>query len=507
MPSSDRGGGSGEDRGVTLDLGDLHSSLSDPLLDSMNFLNGIVARYPDAISFAPGRPYDGLLDTAAISESLDAYTGYLAKERQFTKEQIARQLMQYGPTNGIIRDLMSRAVALDEGIDLPPEAFVITAGCQEGMLLVLRALFADPEDVLLVASPCYVGITGAARLLDLSVVPVLEGEYGIEPGAVIEAARQVRAEGRRPRALYLVPDFSNPSGVNLPTAARREILDAAKQEDLLVLEDNPYGFFHSYEGDPRPTMKSLDRDGRVVYLGSTAKSAFPGARIGYVIADQQVRHADGTTSLLADELSKIKSMTTVNTSPIAQAVIGGTLVRNGGRLRPAAEPAAEFYRANMTRLLTALDKHFPRREVRSAEVEVGAGAGVEVGAGIGAGVGARVGAGVGAGTEADAGGGEEVSWNRPEGGFFVVVTVPFAADIAALERAAGEFEVLWTPMSDFFVGAGGTHQLRLSCSAVPPELVDEGIRRLAEFIAAQIATAGIGAAAANTASAESMSAV
>lgn len=440
MSSSDTSGNTAD--GVTLDLRDLHGSLSDPLLDSMNFLNEIVAHYPKAISFAPGRPYDGLLDVAAITESLDAYTGYLATERQLTKEQIARQLMQYGPTNGIIRDLMSRAVAQDEGIDLPPEAFVITAGCQEGMLLVLRALFADSADVLLVASPCYVGITGAARLLDLSVVPVLEGEHGIEAGAVAEAARRVRAEGRRPRALYLVPDFSNPSGANLPTAARRELLEVAAQEDLLILEDNPYGFFHSYEGDPRPTMKSLDRDGRVVYLGSTAKSAFPGARIGYVIADQPVRRADGTTTLLADELSKIKSMTTVNTSPIAQAVIGGTLVRNGGRLRPAAEPAAAFYRANLARLLAALDKHFS---------------------------------------------GAPVSWNRPEGGFFVVVTVPFAADIAALERAAADFEVLWTPMSDFYVDGGGTRQLRLSCSAVPPELVDEGIRRLAAFVTAQIA--------------------
>jgi (S)-3,5-dihydroxyphenylglycine transaminase len=430
---------------VSLALGDLHSSLSDPLLDSMNFLNEIVSRYPQAISFAPGRPYDGLLDAGDITEALEAYTEYLSSERQFTKEQIARQLMQYGPTNGIIRDLMARAVALDEGIDVPPEAYVITAGCQEGMLLVLRALFADPDDVLLVASPCYVGITGAARLLDLSVQPVIEGASGIEPAAVIAAAQQIRAEGRRPRALYLVPDFSNPSGVNLPTAARHALLEAARQEDLLILEDNPYGFFHSYEGDPRPTMKSLDRDGRVVYLGSTAKTAFPGARIGYLIADQPVHRPDGTVGLLADELSKIKSMTTVNTSPIAQAVIGGVLVRNGGRLRPAAEASARFYHDNMARLLDALDRSFPEPE--------------------------RTAAGI--------------SWNRPEGGFFVVMTVPFVADIAALERAAGRHNLLWTPMSDFYVDGGGTHQLRLSCSAVRPELVDQGIRSLAEFVAAE----------------------
>ncbi|HEV2637326.1 MAG TPA: PLP-dependent aminotransferase family protein [Actinocrinis sp.] len=435
---------------VTLDLAGLHGSLSDPLLDSMNFLNEIVARHPDAISFAPGRPYDALLDTSAITQALDAYTEYLAEERLFTKEQIARQLMQYGPTNGIIRDLIARAVALDEGIKAPPEAFVITAGCQEGMLLVLRALFADPGDVLLVASPCYVGITGAARLLDLAVEPVLEGEHGLAPEAVAAAAQRIRAQGRRPRALYLVPDFSNPSGVNLPARARQALLDVAAEQDLLILEDNPYNFFYSYEGDPRPTMKSLDREGRVVYLGSTAKSAFPGARIGYVLADQSVRRADGSTTLLADELSKIKSMTTVNTSPIAQAVIGGILVRNGGGLRAAAEPAAAFYRENLARLLASLAKHF----------------------------------------RPEPGGVAGVGWNHPEGGFFVVVTVPFAADTAALERAAAEFKILWTPMSDFYLGDGGARQLRLSCSAVPADQVDEGVRRLAAFVAAQAADAG-----------------
>ena len=98
----------------------------------------------------------------------------------------------------------------------------------------------------------------------------------------------------------------------------------AAQEDLLLLEDNPYGTFG--DGARLPTLKALDTGRRVVYLGSFAKTGFPGARVGYAVADQRVAADDGTASLLADELSKIKSMVSVNTSPVAQAVVGGKLL-------------------------------------------------------------------------------------------------------------------------------------------------------------------------------------
>ena len=97
--------------------------------------------------------------------------------------------------------------------------------------------------MLLAASPCYVGITGAARILDIEVVPVPEGGDGVNPADVARIAAEVRAEGRRPRALYLVPDFANPSGDCMTVERRVELLDVAAEEDLLILEDDPYGLF------------------------------------------------------------------------------------------------------------------------------------------------------------------------------------------------------------------------------------------------------------------------
>lgn len=437
--------GGGADRG--LPLADLHGSLADPLLSAMMFLNEVTARYPDAISFAPGRPYEGLFEPDSITDYLAAYTEHL-RQQGYPPDRVAAALFQYGRTNGQIHELIAETVHNDEGLNVPADAVVVTVGAQEGMLLVLRALFARPTDVLLVSSPCYVGITGAARLLDIGIVPVPEPESGPDADVVAAVAREVRARGRRPRALYLVPDFANPSGRSMPVPERHRLLELAAAEDLLVIEDNPYGFF-TRDATFRPTLKSLDTDRRVVYIGSFAKTCFPGARLGYVLADQEVVGPDGSRTLLADQLAKIKSMTTVNTSSLSQAVIGGLLVRSGRSLRAVNEPTIRHYRRSLQRLLDELDRSFPAP--RRAELGV--------------------------------------SWNWPDGGFFLLMTVPFAADEAALARSAREYGVLWTPMSSFYLDGGGRYQLRLSCSYVRPEQLEDGVRRLAAFIADEAATA------------------
>ena len=424
-----------------LPLGELHASLADPLLDAMTFLNEATERYPDALSFAPGRPHEGFFEPETVHEYLDTYLAHLA-DRGLSRSAVRTALFQYGPTKGIIADLVARTLANDEGLDVAPEALVLTVGAQEGMLLVLRALCATPEDVLLVSSPCYVGVTGAARLLDLATVPVPEGpEGGPDPRAVQEAARAVRASGRRPRALYVVPDFANPSGTSMPVEARARLLEAAAEEGLLVIEDNPYGFFAREPGE-RPTLKALDRRRQVVYLGSFAKTCFPGARLGYVVADQEVLAPAGRTGLLADELAKLKSMTTVNTPALSQAVIGGMLLRHDCRLRAANAPARAYYAANLTVLLRELERHFPAAER------------------------ARLG----------------LSWNEPEGGFFVVLDVPFTADEAAMERCARDHGVLWTPMAPFYPAGGGERRLRLSISALSEQQIEAGVARLADFV-------------------------
>lgn len=415
---------------------ELHVAVRDPAAASMNFLNEVAARFPDAVSLAAGRPHDGFYVADDVERYLRVFRDHLASEG-LSAAAIDRTLLQYGRTNGVIGALIARTLAADEAIEVPAEAVMVTAGCQEAMIVALRGLCAEPDDVVLAVEPCYVGFTGAARILGIDVVPVPESADGLDPEAVLRVAREVRESGRRARALYVVPNFANPSGVSMPVAARRRLLEVATEAELFVLEDDPYGLF-GLDDEPRPTLKSLDRDHTVIYLGSFAKSVFPGARVGFLVADQPVADSEGRRTLLAEELSTVKSMLTVNTSPIAQAVVGGVLVESGYSLRAANQAKTEFYRRTMRTLLAALKHEFaddPR-----------------------------------------------ITWNTPGGGFFAVLTVPFRADEALVERSARDYGVLWTPMSFFYFGGQGTNAIRLSCSALEPPQIEEGVRRLGKLV-------------------------
>ncbi|MFD8751220.1 PLP-dependent aminotransferase family protein [Kitasatospora sp. NPDC059577] len=419
----------------------------------MNFLNEITTRYPEAISFAPGRPYDGFFDVEQVFAHLRRYLDHLA-ETGASPGQVRDALFQYGPTAGRIRELVADSLRKDEGIDVPPEAVVVTVGCQEAMLLAVRALHARPEDVLLVASPCYVGIAGAARVLDVETAPVHDRDGGFDCAALREAVLAERARGRRPRACYLIPDHANPRGTTVPLATRHRLLDLADELDLLLLEDSPYRMVSP--GAQLPTLKALDlrraghRGPRVVHLGSYAKTLFPGARVGYVVADQPVTDRAGRTGLLAAELTKIKSMVTVNTSPLGQAVVAGMLLAADGHTGRLNAESSAYYGDTMRATLRRLAECFPpaRREALG------------------------------------------VRWTHPEGGFFLALDVPFAADNAALARSARQYGVIWTPLSYFHPHGGGTHGIRLSTSYLTEHDIAEGIARLARFVEAEASGGG-----------------
>jgi (S)-3,5-dihydroxyphenylglycine transaminase len=421
---------------------DLHGSVSDPVMDTMNFLNEITTRYPEAISFAPGRPFEGFFEVDQVFVHLRRYLDHL-KDAGNSDGEVRRALFQYGPTAGQICEPISEWLRGEENIDVRPESIVVTVGCQEAMLLVLRALVAGPDDVLLVSSPCYVGISGAARLLDIEMIAVPERDDGLCCADVDAAILAARARGLRPRACYVVPDHANPSGVTMPADTRFELLELAARRDVLLLEDSPYRLVSP---EPRlPTLKSLDRQRRVVHLGSFSKTAFPGARVGFVIADQRVVDAVGQTSLLADELAKIKSMVTVNTSPLSQAVVAGMLLACGGRMSEFNAAPTAHYTDAMRSALQQLDACLPLARRTALGVD----------------------------------------WNHPSGGFFLTVRVPFPADNDALRRSAEDFGVIWTPLSYFCPGGGGDHGMRLSTSYLAGADIIEGISRLARFIESQ----------------------
>lgn len=415
----------------------LKDCFGDPLLDVMNFLNEVVLRYPEAISFAPGRPAERFFDVEGSCRAAGAWVEARARETGRSPRAVWDDLGQYNKTNGILNGLVARQLAADERIAAAPESIIVTAGCQEGMAILLLGLIDPATDALLVSDPTYIGVPGLARMMGLTLIPVPTGERGLEPPAVLAGIAEARRRGLRPRALYDIPDFNNPLGTRMPVEARHALLALAREHGMLIWEDNPYGMF-SYDGPPLPTLKALDEHGVVVYMGSFSKTLFPGLRLGYLVADQTVVPASGERRLLAAELSKIKSLTTVNTSTVIQAIAGGILLEAGGSLRPLMAEKLPFYRSNRDRMLACLE----------AELDGVAG----------------------------------VSWNRPEGGFFLTVTLPFDFTEDRLTACARDHGVIVCPMSFFSLTAGRVRQVRLSFSYVTEEQIEEGVRRFAGFV-------------------------
>ena len=315
---------------------------------------------------------------------------------------------------------------------MSPEAVLVTVGAQEAMAIAVCGLFDPRRDILLVTDPTYVGITGVARLLGVTVVGVPSTERGVDPDVVERSIVEASRHGRV-RAVYDVPDFNNPLGSCLPLAARTALLDVCRRHDVLLIEDNAYGMF-AYDAPRLPTCKALDREARVVYIGTFAKTLFPGLRLGYLVADQQVE-GGGT---LADALARVKGAFTVNTPSITQAIAAGVLLNHRGSLESLVEAPRQRYKQQRDAMAAALDETF--------------------------------------------GGVPGVSWTIPGGGFFLPVSLPFDFGAAELERCSRDYGVIVCPMSFFSIAGDRGHQIRLSFSSATPDAIADGVSRLGRFV-------------------------
>ena len=418
----------------------------------MNFLNEVAERYPAAISLAAGRPTELFferLDPAALLGSLQRYERHLASARG-TRNAMAA-LLQYGRTAGMIETLVATQLANDEGVHASADRIVVTAGCQEAIALCMAALCPDPADVALVCNPTYIGATGAAEANRVAVWSLCAADGDIA-SAVARADEQLRQQGRRARVLYLIPDFDNPTGHVIDRAQRLAILDECSRCRIVVLEDNPYGMFR-FDGDPITPMAALDEAGSVIYLSTYSKTLCPGLRIGSLVLPQTLFGEREARAKLFEELTQRKSFLTVNTSQISQAMVAGFLLEQDCSLRRWVQPALGLYRQNRDAMLLALDRAFPSHE-RFAR------------------------------------------WNRPDGGFFLSLDLPFRFDAQAVSQCALEYGVIAMPMAFFAMDASQDHRVRLAFSYAGAERIGEGISALGRYAHMRMDSAGVKAAAA-----------
>jgi (S)-3,5-dihydroxyphenylglycine transaminase len=409
----------------------------------VGFLNEIAVQFPSAVFFAAGAPsgdFLSRLDLPVIQSALQSYARHVSSGRAGAGTLAG--LMQYGPTSGLINDIVAEHMRIDDGLAATGEQVLITAGCQEALALCLPELCREPTDILLVCNPTYIGAIGAARShrIEVAGISLSDGDLAGQIEARAEAAR---ARGRRVRALYLMPTFDNPSGLVLGREERYAILDVCARERIVILEDNPYGMF-DYDGSALAPIAQEDRNGCVIYLSTYSKTLAPSLRIGAATLPQTLfGNLDARRELMA-RLVERKGLLTLNTAQMNQAIVGGMLLQHGFSLREWIAPAHASYRANRDALIGQLESDF-------------------------------------------AGYGDRVRWTRPGGGFFVSLTLPFAFGLDDALHCARNHSVIAMPMRFFALDSSQNRSLRLAFSSVTPEQARAGVRGLAHYVEATLA--------------------
>lgn len=357
---------------------------------------------PDIISFAGGLPSADSFPTAEIRRILDqigdAFTG----------------LLQYATTEGYppLREFIAAWVA-DRGIQATPDEVAILTGSQQGIDLACKALL-DPGDVVLVERPTYLTALQVIRMYQARAVAVECDDDGMIPEALAEALRL-----HRPRMIYLVPTFRNPSGETWSVERRRMVAQKAAEAGVVIIEDDPYGVLR-YDGEPLPAVKSFDQAGNIICLGSFSKIISPGLRVGYAVAESE----------LLRKLVVGKQTTDVHSSNLSQYIVDAFC--RSEAFAAHIETIRARYREKRDRMLSAMAEHFPA----------------------------------------------QARWTRPQGGLFTWVTLPEGISTTQLLERAVEQKVAFIPGTPFFCDGSGDNTMRLNFSNATFEQIDVGIARL-----------------------------
>jgi len=382
---------------------------------AMRDLMAVTAR-PEVISMAGGFP-----DTSTFPPET-----FAAVTQRIASESCARAL-QYGPTDGLeeTKQRIGEVMAA-EGMRLDPEDLVVTTGGQQVIDLVTKTLI-DPGDVIVAEAPTYPGAIPTFSSYEADVVQIDMDADGMRVDRLEETLDRLERAGRRPKFVYTVPSFQNPAGVTMSPPRRSRLVEVARERELLVLEDNPYGLLR-YEGEPPPTLYSLDGGVYVMYLGTFSKILSPGIRLGWVAAPPPV----------LEKINLGKQGTDLCTSTLSQLMVEAYFEH--GRWRDYVNDLTEVYRSRRDTMLDALAEHFP--------------------------------------TQAE--------WTRPAGGLFIWATLPDFIDTTDLLARALRENVAFVPGAAAFLDGRGHSSMRLNFSACPEEDIREGIRRLGEVVREQV---------------------
>ena len=326
--------------------------------------------------------------------------------------------LRYGGHQGYpgLRDWLAQQTNRREGLAVTADNFTITNGISGGLINVCQT-FLDEGDVGLVESPTFPGSVGTMQSCLSDIVGVPMDEDGLIPEALEETIQRLEREGRRVKLLYTIPNFHNPAGATLTLERRRAVLESCQRHGVLIAEDDAYGDIR-LEGERPPSFFALAGGQGVVYLGTFSKTVATGLRVGWVLADQPVIDA------------LLRTRFDLGVSPWLQRAIAEYASSDLWERHLAK--VIDVYRGKRDAMLTALDERC----------------------------------------------GRYAHWNRPEGGFFLWLTLAEAVDPTALADAARELGVAYVGGAAFYQDGGGQHQVRLAYSFVREREIPEAVIRL-----------------------------
>lgn len=369
---------------------------------------GSILRLADAadmISLAGGNP---ATETFCADEVAAAVADLLA---------VGPGALQYGDTSGLwqLREWIAQAQGAELGRPVDPAEIVLAHGSQQAVDLLCKAML-DPGDVVVVDRPSYVGALQVFNLYQADIVPV-----PIASDAGLDALRAELERGLRPKLLYIVPNFANPTGLTLSGDQRRALLEMAARHGFAVVEDDPYGDLWLTERDERPPALAAGSD-QVIRLGSFSKVLFPAARLGYLVAPRAI----------ADVLNKLKQAADLGNSHFVERIVH-ELVRQPGFLAAVLARSRAIYRDRREILIESLRAHV----------------------------------------------GEQLSFARPDGGFFLWASLPAGVDAGRLLAEALAVRVSFVPGAAFYATDPDVTTLRLSYSCAPTDRLAAAGPRLA----------------------------
>ncbi len=327
--------------------------------------------------------------------------------------------LQYAGGQGHL-SLRRRLVELmaAEGVDADPEDVVVTTGAQQALDL-LGTIFIDAGDEIAVEAPAYVGALTAFGAYEPRFLQIDIDDDGM----IVDQLEAAIARGARPKFVYTCPSFGNPSGVTLSYDRRQQLTAVCREAGIPIVEDNPYGLLR-YEGATLPTLRSLDPD-NVIYLGTVSKVFSPGVRVGWALAEQSVVQRLVLAKEAADLCGSAFTMLTTE-----------RYLADDERWRTNLATLNGIYRSRRDVMLEAIGEHFPT----------------------------------------------EATFTRPEGGFYVWVTLPSWIDTRAMLAAAVERRVAYVPGTAFYPDGRGGNQMRLAFCHPPEDRIREGIARLGSLL-------------------------